>query len=214
MPRIRLQPDTPYYRTLNIRHGRGTRRSSEPLQKSSRRSELLESFIEACHARALDLDRNVKSFVLHPEPLIYEYEGMVRRAFSDVKIWRTDNTIAVREVKPERARQDSALQHRFSFIKEAYADQGIDFDLVYGDDLFRLPRRHNIDLILRARREAVPEARVECALALLRNAGSATIAEIRAASGMTTLQVLWLVGAGHAVLDLDQSISPATVLTP
>ena len=42
----------------------------------------------------------------------------------------------------------------------------------------------------------------------------ASIAELRAATGMTKLQVLWLVATGRAELDLDQVISPDTILFP
>jgi hypothetical protein len=212
MARITNDPDG-WHRTLNVRRG-ATRRTSEAFVKSKRVIDKQESFGEASLYRALDVNRTVLSFLPQPEPRTYEYEGILRKAYSDVKIWFVDGTVAIREVKPARARSDVALQARFTAIKESYATIGLGFALLYGDDLFRTPRRHNVDLLLRARESPPSDCQTQMAVEQIRRMGAVPIGEIRVATGMSRFEALWLVAVGHASIDLDCEITSTSLLMP
>ena len=200
-----------YPRTINERRG-ATRRSSEHLLKSERPRDATESFGEACLSRAWDLAPRVVKTQLHIPPLTYEYEGVYRKTYPDGQAWLRDGSTIIREVKPKWARRDVALQSRYAAIARECAARGLDFKLIYGDDLMRLPRRHNIDLLLRARESLPPEATIRTAAELIRDRRRIAIADIRSALELSWLEALSLVAADICHIDLNLKFSSTTEL--
>jgi hypothetical protein len=210
--RISLNAKTlAYPRTINERRG-ATRRSSEFLLKSERPRDSTEAFGEACMGRAWDLAPAVVKAELHIAPLTGEYQGVYFKTYPDGQAWLRDGSIIVREVKPQWARRDAALQSRYAAIAQDCAARGLNYKLIYGDDLMRLPRRHNIDLLLRARESSPSEPKVLAAGNLIRERRRITIADLRAMLGLSWLEALSLVALGVCHIDLNLNFNATTEL--
>lgn len=202
-------PDFP--RFINEKKG-ATRRSSEYLLKSERPRDPTEAFGEACLARAWEVVPRVVRMHLHILPLTYEYEGVCRKTYPDGQAWLKDGSTIIREVKPSKVRHDAVLQSRYAAIARKCALDDVDFKLVYGDDLMRLPRRHNIDLLLRARESPPPEEKALTAAELIRDRRRITIGDLRAKLALSYLEVLSLVSADICHIDLNLNFNDSTEL--
>jgi len=209
-----------YSRKFHQRNGQ-TRRVNEPLWKADREIETFErptaraqSLAEALYLRFLMVCRLVIGILDQPPPVLYRFRRKDRKAFPDVQVRYADGRIELHEIKDARLKDDPELQERITAIASACNKLGKTYRVIFSDECYQQPRRHNVQLILRCREHPGAERFLEGAENFVLSRDRTTLGELKAATGIDTCSFLALVCAGHFEIDLCAPITADTIVMP
>lgn len=113
-----------------------------------------ESSRERAQLRLLEWDPAVVSYVSQPLRLYYDDDGRARRYTPDVLV-ETDACTVIIEVKPEEKTLDPKFKRWEAVVRNAFAEQGLEFEVLTERTIRLEPRLSNVSLLLRFQKHAV-----------------------------------------------------------
>jgi hypothetical protein len=209
--------DRGYPRKFHQKDGQ-PRRVNQPLWKGDREIETfaqpmarMQSLAEALHVRALLVDRAVVGILDQPSPVEY---APGRKTFPDFEVRYDHGGVEIHEVKDVRQRGNLKLMLRTKAVARACEKLGKTYRLIFSDECYQQPKRHNVQLILRCKDHPEAQRSLEKAKAFVLNRDQTTLGELKAATGIDQLSFLALVCDGHFKIDLAKLITDETIVKP
>jgi len=206
-----------YPRKYHQRDGQ-TRRVNQPLWKADEENDAsrpptgkTQSLAEALHVRRLLIDRTAVGIAVQPPPIKY---APGRWTYPDVQVRYDDGRIELHEVKDARKKGDPKLLARTADVTRACKEIGKIYRVIFSDECYRQPTRHNVQLILRCKDHPGSKRFLEEARRLVLDRGQTTLGALKDATGINLLSFLSLVCDGHFEIDLREPIADETIVRP
>jgi hypothetical protein len=132
--------------------------------------------------------------------------------YPDFEVRYTDGRTEIHEVKNAQRKNDRQLAARLAAIAAACERLGKTYRVIFSDECYLQPRRHNVQLVLRFRNHPGAGNFLPQAKAFVANQHQATIGGLMAAIQIDKASILALVCAGHFEIDLTRVINDDTVV--
>jgi hypothetical protein len=210
--------DRGYPRNFHLRDLQ-TRRVLVPMWKSDREvidgvqpMARAQSLSEALHARYLLADRSVVSILDSSPKVAFRLNGKPRVTYPDFEVRYADGRVEIHEVKNVKRKGDREFTARSEAIALACKRLRKPYRVIFSDECYQEPRRHNVQLVIRSRNYPGAERFLPQARAFVASRHETTLGALMTAIQIDKLSFLALVCAGHFEIDLSRVINDDTIV--